>query len=132
LSLSLASPAANFAAKTNALVFFQIEKPIFPAATRLLQATSNTTKPANTTATNSTNTTNTTVVPTGTGDFEGHALVFTGADAAVVNTTNSTKIAFNYNSYSKNNCADSKVAQNVFYDKFCGSAFTATTSGSVW
>jgi len=103
LSLSLASPAANFATKTNALVYFQIEKPVFPAATRLLQAAANTT--------NSTNTTNTTVVPTGTGDFEGHALVFAGADAAFVNTTNTTKIAFNYNSYTRNNCADSKVAQ---------------------
>jgi hypothetical protein len=102
LSLSLASPAANFATRTNALVYFQIEKPVFPAATRLLQAAANTT--------NSTNTTNTTV-PSGTGDFEGHALVFNGADAAVVNTTNTTKIAFNYNSYSRNNCADTKVAQ---------------------
>jgi len=77
-SLSLASPASNFAAKTNALVYFQIEKPVFPVAeVRLNQTattnTTNTTKPANTTNTNTT-----APVVSGTGDFEGHSIVFVG------------------------------------------------------
>jgi hypothetical protein len=105
LSLSLASPAANFASKTNALLYFQIEKPVFPAATRLLQAATNTTKPAN-----STNSTNTTApVVTGTGDFEGHALLFTGADAsynATAANSSAAPTAFsgNFNMYSRVNC----------------------------
>jgi len=108
LSLSLASPAANFAARTNALLYFQIEKPVFPAATRLLQAATNTTKPAN--STNSTNSTNTTApVVTGTGDFEGHALLFTGADAsynatAANNSAAPTAFSGNFNMYSRVNC----------------------------
>ena len=69
MNLKLATPASNLVAKTNALVYFQIEKPVFPAGSRLLQATTNTTS-TNTTATN------TTAPVTGTGDFEGHALVF--------------------------------------------------------
>ena len=36
MNLKLATPASNLVAKTNALVYFQIEKPVFPAATRLL------------------------------------------------------------------------------------------------
>lgn len=127
MNLKLATPAANLVAKTNALVYFQIEKPVFPAAARLLQAATNTT---NTTAAANT----TTVAATGTGDFEGHALVFLAPDAtfnATSNATNAAAIAANYNMYSKTSC--SVGAQNtVFYDKFCGATVTATAAASAW
>ena len=121
LSLALASPAANFVSKTNALVYFQIEKPVFPAGARLLQAAANTTNSTNTTV----------VVATGTGDFEGHALVFSQPDASYNATTNATTIAANYNFYSKTKCAT--VSNNqVFYDKFCSGTATATVAASAW
>lgn len=81
MSLSLSSPAANFAAKTSALVYFQVEKPVFPAGARLLQTVAN--KTTNTTA-------NVTVVASGTGDFESVAHVFSAPDATWTNASNLT------------------------------------------
>ena len=128
MSLSLTAPTANFVAKTNALVYFQIEKPVFPAATRLLQAATNTTA-TNTTATNTTATKNTTMA-TGTGDFEGHAFVFSAPDVTFNATTNGTTVAANYNMYTRTDCAAS--TNQVFYDKFCSNSAVTTVAASPW
>ena len=122
MSLSLTAPTANFVARTNALVYFQIEKPVFPAATRLLQAATNTTA-TNTTATNTTKV-------TGTGDFEGHAFVFSAPDVTFNATTNGTTVAGNFNMYTRTDCAAS--TNQVFYDKFCSSSASATVAASPW
>ena len=124
MSLSLTAPTANFVARTNALVFFQIEKPVFPAKARLLQTA---------TATNST-ATNTTATPaamvTGTGDFEGQAFVFSAPDVTYNATTNGTTVTANYNFYSKTDCAAS--TSQTFYDKFCSGNAITTTASSPW
>jgi hypothetical protein len=123
MNLKLATPASNLVARTNALVYFQIEKPVFPAGTRLLQAATNST---NTTATNAT------APVTGTGDFEGHALVFLAPDATYNATTNATSAPVaNYNMYSKTSCATG-TQNNVFYDKFCGNTINPTVAASAW
>jgi len=122
MSLSLTAPTANFVARTNALVYFQIEKPVFKAETRLLQAAPNATA-TNTTATNTT-------MVTGTGDFEGHAFVFSAPDVTFNATSNGTTVTANFNMYSRNDCAAS--TSQVFYDKFCSGSPVATTASSPW
>jgi hypothetical protein len=121
LSLSYSAPASTFADGTNSLVWFQVEKPVFPAGSRLLQAATNTTKPAN-----STNTTAPMV--TGTGDYEGQALVFTGPDKTWNTTNNVTAPAFDYNFVGKTSC----VGDKSFYTAFCGKTATATVAASYW
>ena len=126
MSLSLTAPTSNFIARTNALVYFHIEKPVFQASARLLQTETAT----NTTATNTTATTTPAVKVTGTGDFEGQAFVFSAPDVSFNATTNGTTIAANYNIYSKTNCATG--TGQSFYDKFCSGNAITTTASSPW
>lgn len=117
MSMAYSAPVSTFVAKTNTLLWFQVEKPVIAPAARLLQA-----------ATNTTTTNTTAAVVTGTGDFEGQALVFTGPDANFNTTSNLTKSNFDYAVVGKTSC----VGDKLFYTTFCGKTATNTVAASFW